>query len=953
MVFGATLIALFAAGGFSAAREIGDREYAVDGRGDDGGALPDVPMTVAKTDASVLTDNGRLAFSKRVFTFSGSFADVFTALPDGAGQTNLTNVPAAAAVEPTWSPGGTEIAFSFIGDIWAMNNNGSNQRQLANSASAETNPSWSATGKIAYERDSQVWTMNADGTGQAVFSSITQPSPTAPSWSFDGSKLAFVSGGEIWVINSNGTNERRVTINATADKDPAWSPDGTKIVFSTGTRIAVINLNGTNQANLTDGPDDRKPSWSSDATRIAFVRRGTTANGIYIMDAVGANQVRAIADVQTSRGTENDDPVWEPIVHAPNTFSVSGRIVRVGASLGGVNVNLIGAAEALTATDALGNYKFSGLPGGGNYLVVPSLANHVFAPATRTFNGLSSNAIADFIATETCSGANCRTNGKIAFVRSADIYTMNPDGTNQTNITNNGANNSQPNYSPDGSKIVFSTNRDGNNEIYQMNGDGGSPVRLTNNPASDTSPSFSPDGSKIVFVSDRDGNSEIYKMNSNGTTPVRLTTDPAGDTVPSFSPDGAKIIFVTARSGAGRIFTMNADGTNQAVISDIAGFYNRPSYSPDGTKIIFVYGADVTAQTIYTMNADGTNRVQYPVGRSSPTYAPDGRKVVYVCCFGSGQLQDGVRSVNADGTSSLNLTTEALDDWPDWQPMVPPGNVNRRFLFDFDGDGRSDISVFRPAENKWYILRSSDSAVVQLVFGLAGDIPSPADFDGDGRTDPAIFRPSSGDWWYLSSVDGGQKSVHWGAAGDVPRPSDFDGDGKADWIVFRPSENKWYRFGSTGAVSIKSFGLAGDKPLTGDFDGDGRSDLAIYRPSTGTWWYQSSVTNVQLASRWGLSTDIPAPADFDGDGKTDLAVYRPAEGIWYVVNSSNGTFSILRFGLAADKPVPTDYDGDGKADFAVYRPSTGIWYLLQSANGFRASQFGISTDIPAPGAFVP
>jgi uncharacterized delta-60 repeat protein len=280
--------------------------------------------------------------------------------------------------------------------------------------------------------------------------------------------------------------------------------------------------------------------------------------------------------------------------------------------------------------------------------------------------------------------------------------------------------------------------------------------------------------------------------------------------------------------------------------------------------------------------------------------------------------------------------------------------IARRIInFDYDGDGKSDISVFRPSENKWYVLKSSNGQVVQQVFAIAGDVPVPADFDGDGKTDFAIYRASSGDWWYLSSLNGTQGFADWGEPGVIPRPSDFDGDGKADYIFFLPANSTWYRYGTLAGASFVTFGLSGDKPVTGDFDGDGKSDVAIYRPSDGNWWWQSSVDNVQRATHWGISTDIPAPADFDGDGKTDFCVYRPSTGTWYIYNSATNSSTILNFGISEDKPVPADYDGDGRADIAVFRPSTGTWYLMKSTEGFAALQFGVSTDIPTENAFVP
>jgi uncharacterized delta-60 repeat protein len=282
-------------------------------------------------------------------------------------------------------------------------------------------------------------------------------------------------------------------------------------------------------------------------------------------------------------------------------------------------------------------------------------------------------------------------------------------------------------------------------------------------------------------------------------------------------------------------------------------------------------------------------------------------------------------------------------------------SVPQDALFDYDGDGKSDVSVFRPSENKWYILRSSDFAVTQTVFALQGDVPVPSDYDGDNRTDLAIYRPASGMWWYLSSSTNQQIAAQWGgSSGDIPRPSDFDGDGRTDYVYFRTSESLWYRVSSAGGTASNlTFGSPGDKPLVGDFDGDGIGDAAIFRPFTGHWWYKSSIDGSQRAARWGISTDIPAPADFDGDGRTDFAVYRPSEGGWYIVNSSDGSYTTLAFGISEDKPIPGDYDGDGKADIAVFRPSTGAWYLLRSTSGFGYFQWGIATDIPTENAFIP
>ncbi|HEX8250306.1 MAG TPA: FG-GAP-like repeat-containing protein [Pyrinomonadaceae bacterium] len=283
----------------------------------------------------------------------------------------------------------------------------------------------------------------------------------------------------------------------------------------------------------------------------------------------------------------------------------------------------------------------------------------------------------------------------------------------------------------------------------------------------------------------------------------------------------------------------------------------------------------------------------------------------------------------------------------------------RATLFDYDGDGKSDLSVFRPLSGVWYIARplgAPSQSFDAVQFGANGDVIVPADYDGDGKTDVAVWRPSDGVWYVMQS-SAGFRAAQFGASGDIPVPGDFDGDGKANLAVFRPSTGSWYIARAIGVPTQNfdsvRFGANGDKPIAGaDFDGDGKADVAVFRPSEGNWYRLNSSNGQFVGVHFGIAEDKPIAADYDGDGKTDLAVFRPSDGVWYRINSGTNTFATVQFGISQDRPSPADYDGDGKTDFAVFRPSEGIWYVLRSTLGFTAAQFGTNGDIPTPNAFV-
>lgn len=280
---------------------------------------------------------------------------------------------------------------------------------------------------------------------------------------------------------------------------------------------------------------------------------------------------------------------------------------------------------------------------------------------------------------------------------------------------------------------------------------------------------------------------------------------------------------------------------------------------------------------------------------------------------------------------------------------APPKNL----VSDFDGDGRTDLSIFRPSVGDWEWESSQTSQFNKTHFGVQGDVIVPGDYDGDDRSDIAVFRPSSG-VWYLERSTAGFTAQHFGLNGDVPVTADYDADGRTDLAVWRPSTGIWYIQQSTLGFKAFKWGLSTDKPVTGDFEGDGKSDIAVWRPSNGVWYILQSSSSLGLYRNFGLNGDRPLSADFDGNGVTDFAVFRPSNGIWYILDPLTGQQTNYYFGLSNDIPIPADYDGDAKADVAIFRPDTAEWYRLNSTNGASfVRTFGVTGDRPSPASVQP
>jgi hypothetical protein len=281
-------------------------------------------------------------------------------------------------------------------------------------------------------------------------------------------------------------------------------------------------------------------------------------------------------------------------------------------------------------------------------------------------------------------------------------------------------------------------------------------------------------------------------------------------------------------------------------------------------------------------------------------------------------------------------------NWSRWTARYVHGGSG-----DFDGDGRSDLFLFRNSNQ--FVVRTQGGSF-SYTSGVPAGVPALLDWDGDGRADLATWRPQYGLWWIRISATGAIETVSLGRGGDVPVPGDYFGYGRDQVAVFRPSTGTWYIDNPRASAPIEvPFGQVGDMPVPADWNGDGDVDLGVWRPSTGLW-YAAGVDGASirmLPGAYGQAGDLPFAGNFVGDGTTDQVIYRRSNGRFYLRDGATGDTSSVEhaYGL----PVPLDWDGDGRLDLVVADPDAGTWYIFSPSGNTVVTGFGWSGDIPAGG----
>jgi beta-propeller repeat-containing protein len=238
--------------------------------------------------------------------------------------------------------------------------------------------------------------------------------------------------------------------------------------------------------------------------------------------------------------------------------------------------------------------------------------------------------------------------------------------------------------------------------------------------------------------------------------------------------------------------------------------------------------------------------------------------------------------------------------------------------YDYNGDGTSDIAIFRGGAGLWAIRN-----LTRVYFGRNGDLPAPGDYDGSGTTEIALFRPSSGLWAIR-----GVSRIYFGSSGDSPFPGDYAGNGSWEPAIFRENSGLW----AVRGVTRIYFGQFGDTPIPGFYSGSRPREIALFRGTSGLW-------AIRDISRfyYGAYPDEPVPGNYGGGESWRGAIFRPQSGLWAIRGLTR-----VYFGQSLDGAYPADYRGDGTDGIAIFRPSSGLWAI----RGLTQVYFGQYGDTP-------
>jgi Tol biopolymer transport system component len=541
---------------------------------------------------------GRIAFGIAGPDGNGN---IYSARPDGRGLRRLTD-DSANDLCPAYSPNGRQIAFcsdrTGAWEIWAMDQNGSDQHQITNLGNYAVFPDYSPDGRrIAFSGDEgtdpndEIYVVRDNG---AELKQLTRAAGNNdyPAWSPSGRKIAFTSDRsgyeQVYVMNADGSGQRQLTFDAnTHDQLPDWSPDGRRIAYEDGAspngRIWVMNADGTGKRELTHGPgDDFGAAWSPDGRQIAFVRDfGDGNRPVYVMNADGSNQ-RPLHP-----GAKQYVPAWQPVV-APVVGGrqpcQSGRIVFSRLSQTGPDIYAMNACGQHVQRLTSRGGHFAKLSPNGRLIIFSAIE-----PGAQT----------------------------------SDLWIMHADGSDLRDLTNTpDRNDVDPSWSPDARNIVWSSGPNGSRagQLFVMNLWTGVTRAITQpfQPPEPGDASWSPDGREIVFdeFPTPPALARLWMVDRNGHNLRAITPAYLDAFGPDWGPDGLIAFSSGASAPQGHLWTMRSNGADlHQITTDADGSTSElPAFSPDGQWLTYTHILASGVSSIWKLRVSGADATPLTAG---------------------------------------------------------------------------------------------------------------------------------------------------------------------------------------------------------------------------------------------------------------------------------------------------------------------------------------------------
>ncbi|MDX2153283.1 MAG: protein kinase [Bryobacteraceae bacterium] len=515
---------------------------------------------------------------------------------------------------------------------------------------------------------------------------------SSPAVTQDGRTVAFISERDgtprIWLKQLADGSE--VALTEGPDDSPRFSPDGSTVLFARteGTRTSLfrVPLLGGEPRRVLD--DAINGDFSPDGKRVAFVRWRADASGessiIGVVDSDGSNP-RVLTELP---GARVEMPRWSPD---------GTKIAAVGAIQGGFRsgfyvTDLAGTVRRYSTRRDMGISGLAWLPSSsevvyirGDYMVgtLSEVVRHsLTADTLETLHWPHRSACIDLLRAGALVFDTVGTRSNLRRVEGGGAASWITRGTSMDR---------QPVFSPDGSRVAFSSDRSGNTDLWQITLDTGKVTRLTDHEADDIDPAFTPDGRSLLWTSSRAGHFEVFLADADGGRPRQITRDGADAENPTMTRDGRWIVYASANPAKSGIWRIRPDGSDGASL--VGGTHFNPEVSPDGRYALYVTSPKPALNLIRVVTVDdGVDQgfeIRCPIRKRTPVvigrarWRPDGKAILFI-----GQDERGVHGVfeqdfvpGKDTSASLrpvagfdsDLTTESLAVAPDGRSMVISG----------------------------------------------------------------------------------------------------------------------------------------------------------------------------------------------------------------------------------------------------------------------------------------